>query len=371
MFLLCQAEGIGCMSMQKLIARFGSADAVLGAPSGQWEEVLTKRQCEVLAGLCKRGEAARRYLAFCQTGLMFVPFTSAAYPARLKVIPDPPKALYVKGALPQEEVPAVAVIGARMCSEYGRYMARQFGAELAAAGLNVISGMALGVDSISQRAALRAGGASYAVLGCGPDVCYPPENADLYEELCRAGGILSEYLPGTQPQRQLFPPRNRIISGLADAVLVVEARRKSGTLITVDMALEQGREVFALPGRATDRLSDGCNELIKQGAMIATNAGDIIESFFDLNRRKENTDETEKFHGIPGAAGGPRFALKEQEREILDALDVIPKCVSDVETVLAARGRIYAPQELTCRLVEMALKGLVEQEGSFFCLKMS
>ncbi|MBR0091431.1 MAG: DNA-processing protein DprA [Lachnospiraceae bacterium] len=376
MYLLCQAEGIGQKTIQKLLERFGTAEAVLGGDTKEMQDLLTIRQRDALKALCGKGEAARRYEAFLKTGLSFVPFTAAEYPARLREIPDPPKALYVRGMLPPEEIPQVAVIGARICSEYGRYMARLFGAELAQAGVHVVSGMALGVDSIAQRAALKAGGGVTAVLGCGADVCYPPENRDLYDSLCMTGCVISEYAPGTQPQRHLFPPRNRIISGLADAVLVIEARAKSGTLITVDMALEQGRDVYALPGRATDRLSDGCNALIKQGAVLATGVADIMESFYgigtEISHGKERTDEggKQERQTDAGQADAGRFPLPERQRRILEVLDLVPKSVADVECALSLQGDSFAPQELMCMLVELSLKGLVEQEGSFFLKKI-
>lgn len=184
----------------------------------------------------------------------------------------------VSGIYGQE--PAAAIIGARLASGYGREQARRFSYRLASRGITIISGMARGIDGIAQMAALDAGGKSYAVLGCGVDICYPEENRKLYDRLLQQGGIISEYPPGTFPEARLFPQRNRIISGLADLVLVIEARKKSGTLITVDMALEQGREVFALPGRVSDSLSDGCNRLIRQGAGAATCPEDILEYFF-------------------------------------------------------------------------------------------
>ena len=167
------------------------------------------------------------------------------------------------GKLPDENRPTVSIVGARNSSEYGKYAAKLFGERLAAAGVQVISGMARGVDGISQQSAIYAGGDSYGVLGSGVDVCYPEDNRRLYDSLITNGGVISEYLPGTQPKPQYFPQRNRIISGLSDVVLVIEAREKSGTLITVDMALEQGREVFAVPGRICDSLSYGCNSLIR------------------------------------------------------------------------------------------------------------
>ena len=181
------------------------------------------------------------------------------YPRRLKEIPKPPEKLYILGSLPVERIPSVAVIGARDCSEYGRYVAARLGSVLGRKGIQVISGMARGIDGIAQEAAVDAGGYSYAVLGSGVDVCYPASNKSLYEKLKVTGGILSEYPPGTSAIARNFPARNRIVSGLADAIIVVEAREKSGTLITVDMALEQGREVYAVPGRITDSLSVGCN----------------------------------------------------------------------------------------------------------------
>ena len=148
--------------------------------------------------------------------------------------------------LPPDDVPSVAIVGARNCSSYGREQARAFAEKLALNGISVVSGMARGVDGIAGRAAAGAGGRSYAVLGCGVDVVYPEENAELYDILKERGGLISEYLPGTKPQTKLFPKRNRLISGLADLVLVIEARRRSGTVITVDSALEQGRDIFVV-----------------------------------------------------------------------------------------------------------------------------
>ena len=198
------------------------------------------------------------------------------YPRRLRALGSMPEKLYLKGELPGDE-PAVAIVGARQCSNYGRRQARRFGRALAEKGVAIISGMALGIDACAQEGALEGGGKSYAVLGNGVDICYPPGNRKLYEALIKKGGILSEYEMGSEPLSWHFPIRNRIISGLADIVLVIEARKKSGSLITVDYALEQGRTVFALPGRAGDALSDGCNLLIAQGAGIACSPESILE----------------------------------------------------------------------------------------------
>ena len=204
-----------------------------------------------------------------RSGISFVWTGEEGFPARLRNIPDPPFLLYFRGRLPGEGRPSVGIVGARMASAYGREQARRFAGELAGKGAQIISGMAHGVDGIAGRRALEVSENSYAVLGCGVDFCYPEENRDLYENLCQKGGVISEYRPGTRPESRLFPARNRLISGLSDALLVVEAREKSGTLITVDCALEQGRDVYAIPGRLCDRGSSGCNELIRQGAGIA------------------------------------------------------------------------------------------------------
>lgn len=212
--------------------------------------------------------------------------TDREYPRRLLEIPQAPKQLYVRGKLPEEGVPSVAVIGARDCSYYGQEVAKRLGKLFGENGIQVISGMARGIDGIGQQAALQAGGSSFAVLGCGADICYPRQNQDLYDRLCKQGGVISEYEWGTPPRAGYFPPRNRIVSGLADAVIVVEARKKSGTLITVDMALEQGKEVYAVPGRLVDDLSSGCNYLIKNGAGILLDMEEFMEELWKQYRLK-------------------------------------------------------------------------------------
>lgn len=207
--------------------------------------------------------------------IRFMTYGDGEYPEKLLEIPDPPFCLFCIGRMPDDR-PSVSIIGARNATPYGREQARVFGGTLARYGMNVISGMARGIDGIAGRAALDAGGYSAAVLGCGADICYPSDNKDLYERLCQDGGVISEYMPGTSAQARLFPLRNRIISGLSDVVLVIEAAQKSGTLITVDMALDQNREIYALPGRVTDVRSGGCNRLIRQGAGIAASPEDIV-----------------------------------------------------------------------------------------------
>jgi len=206
----------------------------------------------------------------------------AEYPRLLAAIHDPPPGLFVRGCGSDELLSqtAVAVVGARACSSYGRSVARSLGRELAAAGLAVVSGMARGIDGDVHRGALEAG-VTVAVLGCGIDRDYPAAHAELARRICERGLIVSEYEPGIEPAPWRFPARNRIIAGLCEATVVVEARERSGALITADFALEEGRDVFAVPGEITSALSAGTNALIRLGAIPVTCAGDILE-LFDL-----------------------------------------------------------------------------------------
>ena len=203
------------------------------------------------------------------------------YPALLAAIHDPPPAIFLRGDGETSTLsePAVAVVGARACSAYGRSVARSLGRELAAAGLVVVSGMARGIDGEAHRGALEAGGVTVAVLGCGVDRDYPAAHAELARRICERGLVVSEYEPGIEPAPWRFPARNRIIAGLCEATVVVEARERSGALISADFALEEGREVLAVPGEITSALSAGTNALLRLGATPVTCAGDVLESF--------------------------------------------------------------------------------------------
>ena len=278
-YFLCSTYTIGGVRAERLLARFGSPRAVYEAETEEWRECVGNSAAEALERQKKSGEWEREYGQLSEQQIHFLLREEKGFPGKLAEIPDPPYGIFYRGKLPDENEPAVAVIGARECSEYGRYVAEELGQYLGRAGIQVISGMARGIDGISQQAALSAGGTSYGVLGCGVDICYPAQNRRLYEELLEKGGLFSTYAPGTKPLPQYFPPRNRIVSGLSDALIVIEARQKSGTLITVDMALEQGRDVYVVPGRLTDRLSDGCNHLLTQGAGVFLSPESFAEDF--------------------------------------------------------------------------------------------
>lgn len=317
---LYQAAGFSSSGFLRSLASLGTPReiyqmTVSGVLSGKLSARFQKK-AERMLEFSRGYDVLGAYGRMRERGIFLVAEGERQYPARLKRISDPPYVLYCAGQLPQEEKKAVALIGARDCTEYGRYMAGQFSAAFARAGVQVISGMARGIDGIGQTAALKEGGYSLGVLGCGVDICYPRENKELYEMLLASGGVCSEYPPGTGPRGILFPPRNRIISGLSDAVLVVEAREKSGTLITVDMALEQGREVYALPGRATDPLSGGCNRLIGQGAGLVSSPEEILGEIL-----KEYMGNSV---GQKGEKQGSLIFLEGAAGEILSVLDFNP-----------------------------------------------
>jgi len=295
-----------------------------------------------------------------ERGIGFVSVEDSFYPGRLKDIPDRPYGLYYIRDLPSDDIPSVAIIGARNCSGYGRQQARLFAEKLALNGISVISGMARGVDGVAGRAAVNAGGRSYAVLGCGVDVVYPEENRELYDILKENGGLISENPPGTEPRTKLFPMRNRLISGLSDLVLVIEARRRSGTVITVDAALEQGREIYALPGRVSDSLSDGCNFLISQGAGIACTPESIIEHFYGVSdegtnkfeiKRKERNSRRSELSGINAVLFDALGCGEIMETDFL---------VSRVESIL---GRHISAEDFTTSMMNLQVRGLAEEIG--------
>lgn len=316
--------------------------------------------------------------------ISFVTPFDRIYPERLKGIPDAPAGLYMLGRLPAEPDIAVAVIGARDCSDYGRYVAEKLGTFLGERGVTVVSGMARGIDGISQWAALEAGGSSIGVLGCGVDICYPAKNRKLYDRLLEQGAVLSEYPPGTPPRPMNFPARNRIVSGLVDGVVVVEARDKSGTLITVDMALEQGREVFVVPGRITDGLSTGCNKLIKQGAGILISPEELLEELRELKcRTRENgggnvrTKQARKKR----SEGSQRVSQKELQKNehteqtgglsqellaVYQALDFYPR---SVEQIMESLPHSISQKQVVVKLMQLCMENrAVQVSPGHFCL---
>ena len=285
------------------------------------------------------------YEGLSESGIRYVSAYEKAYPGRLLSIPQRPVGLFVKGELPKEELPSAAVIGARACSEYGKDVAHMFGERLASAGVQVISGMAAGIDSHAQRGAVKAGKPTFSVLGCGVNICYPKENYYLYRRILDlGGGIISEYPPDCPPYAKHFPMRNRIIAGLGDCLMVLEARERSGTSITVDFALEQGKEVFALPGRITDPLGKGCNELIKSGAAVLTEPRDVLD-FLKVSPPSKKSETTNN-----------KGSLAKNEKTVYAVLDSEEKHVEEI--ACAAGLSIASTMEM---LLALEMKGLIRE----------
>lgn len=364
LYWLANAEGLGTAGRERLLEAFGSGDAVYGARDKHLEMVLEKDKTEKLIETRKTWDVDREYERLRDKHICCVCTADEEYPERLRHIPDHPFCVYYKGQLPQAEKLSVAVVGARECSDYGRFVAAELGKELGAAGIQVISGMARGIDGVSQLAALNAGGQSYAILGNGVDICYPRDNRPIYDRMLVQGGVLSIYSPGTVPKPQLFPPRNRIVSGLADALVVVEARQKSGTLITVDMALEQGREVYAVPGRITDRLSDGCNKLVKDGALVFLSPRDFMEGLRQSFPEKLACCISKRAKEEEGPVMPP---ITPEEAVVLETLDLYPQPLERIrdqlQFKLTERGFRTFSNNLLTILMHLCLKGVAKQNS--------
>lgn len=289
------------------------------------------------------------------------------YPANLRNIYDPPKALYVKGGFDERDAVAVAIVGSRRASPYGIEMAEKFGYGLASRGITVVSGMAIGVDSAAHRGALRAKGRTIAVMGSGHGNVYPPQNLGLYENIAATGAVVTEYEDGMAPLAYNFPQRNRIISGLSLGVVVVEAARNSGALITANFAAEQGRTVFAVPGKASSHTSAGTNELIKDGAALVQSAEDVIE---ELSIKEIKPAEGESRDGAGGKIARMTKAyvynsLTEGERKVYKVLSDEPSYIDDI---MGRAGMNI--QKISKVLLALELKGLIkEMPGKQFIRK--
>ena len=323
--------GIGNFKLGKLLEFFGTPQDILKAP------------VEKLIGICGVGEnlAARihsvqdkdleKELKSAQKfGLKIITFEDPGYPENLKNIPGLPIVLYIKGEITKEDNLAIGVVGSREASFYGLSNAAKFSAELALRGITIISGLARGIDTAAHRGALKAGGRTIAVMGSGFKNIYPAENIELAEEISGNGAVVSEFPINEEPGRGNFPRRNRIISGLSLGVLVAEAAKNSGALITADFALEQGREVFALPGRIDSNFSIGANELIKQGAKLVSGVEDILDEFNLVSESSVKKEEAARVS--PSGKNESRiYELITRQATSLDEL--IEKASLDVSSV--------------------------------------
>ena len=284
-----------------------------------------------------------KYNEMVRKGINFVTVEEDSYIDKLRIYEDKPLWLFYKGVLPKNEDKLVGMVGARNCSQYGKTMAESIAGKLALYSIGVVSGLARGIDVAAHRGAIEGGGRTYAVLGCGVDICYPRENINTYMEIISNGAVISEYPPGCEPMAWQFPYRNRIISMLSDSVAVMEAKRKSGSLITTDYALKYGKDVFALPGRVNDVLSEGCNDLIKSGALMVTEAEDMLFSvgvYFDEKDRRKNKKK--------------KILLEKENEVVYSCLDLLPK---GIEEIIDKTG--MNSSEIYEALMSLMLNGLI------------
>ena len=278
---------------------------------------------------------------------------SAEYPQKLNNYPKMPEILFVKGNLPDAKKPTAAIVGARACSPYGRIQAFRYAKILSSAGVQIISGMAYGIDAEAHKGALEGGTPTYAVLAGGVDICYPSGNRPLYARILREnGGILSEQPPGMRARNYFFPARNRIISGLADLVLIVEAREKSGSLITAQWALDQGKIVYAVPGPVNEALSMGCHKLIYDGAGIAYSPEILLR---ELGLNCENKVKSPEKNDL---------GLASDLKLVYSCLDLRPK-----STDFLIQKTVLPPEKIGSLLLELKLSGLVREIGRHYYIK--
>ncbi len=346
---LASIPGIGRVTFRKLSQHFGSPERVLAAPQDELKERgLSER---IISGImsCSWQEYAEKELARArESGVRIIIADETAYPTGLKNTPDPPLFIYVKGDLPHET--GIAIVGTRKPTHYGLTVTHRIAYELATSGLVIVSGLARGIDTQAHRGALAARGRTIAVLGCGIDIVYPPENRELLERVSSNGAVVTENPFGTKPEAGYFPARNRIISGLAHGTVIIEATEDSGSLITAKYTLEQGRKLFAIPGNIGSPNSRGTNNLIKQGAVLAEGTDDILQ---DLGLKWSGT-KRQRTKVLPPLTSEEEFALR--------CLTSEPR---HIDTIMSDSR--FAAGKLGGILINLELKGLVKQlPGKYF-----
>lgn len=377
---LAMIPGVGTTYFIRLLARFHTPSAVLRASEGALREIVGQTLATRIAQYGDSVDVDDQERRMHETGASFLTLEDAGYPTRLAEIYDPPLGLFVRGELHQRDETCIAIVGTRRASPYGLRMAEKFARELAAHGVTVVSGMAAGVDAAAHRGAIEAGGRTIAVLGCGVDVVYPPQHADLMLDIARHGCALSQFFMGVKPSQGHFPYRNRIISGLALGVLVVEAPPQSGALITARQALEQGREVFAVPGPVGSVNSQGPHALIREGAKLTETIDDILAEL-DVPAAVRHTTKArpaERETVLAPRPPEPTLAARNKAEEFRRPTApppakpvVTPSALEkDILSVLSPEGSFVDEIATCCRisisealssLTMLELKGLVRQ----------
>lgn len=343
--------GVGRVTFRRLVDRFGSPGGALAATLDELRSVdgLPDKVAQNIRSHPWREWAEAELDRAAAAGAAIITADDDAFPGALRDTPDPPLVLYIRGRLLPGDAVAAAIVGTRTPTQYGLTVTRRMASELAAAGVTIVSGLARGIDTQAHRSALAARGRTIAVLGSGIDVVYPSENRELMDRITENGAVVSENPVGTKPESGYFPARNRIISGLARGTVVIEAAEDSGSLVTADYAVKQGRKLFAVPGNAGTPMSRGTNSLIKQGAVLAESAGDVLQH---LGRPR------------PQESGSPALLppLSAEESRLFGALTAEPMHIDALLGVCGAPAGI-----LSGILISLELKGLVRQlPGKYF-----
>ncbi len=365
---LIRADGVGPVSFARILKRFGTVDAALGASVSGLTKVegIGFKTAERIAATRDAFDATDEVRLAEKLGVWMLHFQDQRYPTMLKQIYDPPPVLYVRGTLGSADTLSVAIVGSRHCSIYGQEQAARLSHLLAAAGFTIVSGLARGIDTAAHQGALAAQGRTIAVQGCGLANVFPPENVKLFELISHSGACLSELPLRYEPLRENFPPRNRIIAGLSLGTIIIEAGLRSGALITAQTALESNREVMAVPGKVDSPLSKGPHQLIKQGAKLIESVEDVMEALgYVGDQLRDHTARAAQEASAKAETPlfeADRFDLKGHERQIYDSLGKEPMHSDQViaETSLPA-GAVNAA------LVSLRLKGLIRHlPGNLF-----
>ena len=351
------ADAIGPVLLGRLIKRFETIENVLSASMAELSQVegIGERRSRAVFESRDDGEVEREIERVSRTGARIICWEDKDYPPQLRHCDDPPICLYVRGRLQPEDAVALAIVGSRKCTRYGYDQARRFAGLLAGAGFTVVSGLARGIDSYAHEGALCAGGRTVAVLGSGVDVIYPAEHVDLADRVMQSGAVISEDPMGSPPMADSFPRRNRIIAGMCLGVIVVEAGKRSGALITARLAGEYNREVFAVPGRVDTPTAAGTNDLIRKGAAkLVASLEDVLDELGDVGRVMARSANEEGADSPPAEDSATFAALDSNERVILSCLgtEEVPIDRIATETALSAA-------RVTACLTTLQLKGLV------------
>ena len=361
--------GMGRMLIPRLVNLMGSAEAVFKAERSDLEATHLMNSRHISAFLRSRDKDFPTRLEYLtrKDGMQILSIYDKEYPLSLKQLHDPPLVLYVKGELPKE-VYRVGIVGSRLCTEYGMRATEEFATALAYAGVPIISGGAKGIDSTAHRACLAAGGKTVAVMGCGLDIVYPPENEQLFQEITENGAIISEFPPTTAPRGINFPQRNRIIVGLSQAVIVAEATLNSGAGITANIAADEGREVYCVPGSIYENSSAGCNELIRNGASLITSPRDIINDMERWQAARIRGMETSLFDFAPleleENVNKVKVKIEKQEPNCSEfgkeLLNILKRGTLSLEELTRRCGRDVPT--VSMELLDLQVAGLIKQD---------